>query len=269
MVNYYDTLKVSPKASGSEIKSAYRRLARKLHPDKNNGSEKTARAFAEIAEAYEVLGNSKERSVYDQRLLSAQFSASTNNESVFASTNAHARRWRQMVYEQRYNEIIDRMIADERRDSMALQKVIFPTVGLFASMLVVGISKPQIFANSPVIGKIIVVSLFVAGVIHLYGRIREGLDRYTYDDASLHESILDENEPVVKPYSRLFAGSFLTAGVCASFAVGLLIGNYIDFVFVLWPNSFSQTLQPEFVFYPPIFVLLVDLVHSFALRVEG
>ncbi|MEO7539492.1 MAG: DnaJ domain-containing protein, partial [Pyrinomonadaceae bacterium] len=38
MVNYYDILKVSPKASGTEIKSAYRRLARKLHPDRNNGS---------------------------------------------------------------------------------------------------------------------------------------------------------------------------------------------------------------------------------------
>ena len=53
MVNYYDILKTSPKASNAEIKSAYRRLARKLHPDKNNGSEETARAFAAIAEAYD------------------------------------------------------------------------------------------------------------------------------------------------------------------------------------------------------------------------
>ena len=69
MRNYYETLRVSPKATGSEIKSAYRRLARKLHPDKNNGSEATAMAFAEIAEAYEVLGNSKERAKYDKQLL--------------------------------------------------------------------------------------------------------------------------------------------------------------------------------------------------------
>ena len=71
MVNYYDTLKVSPKASGVEIKSAYRRLARKLHPDVNNGSEDTARKFAEIAEAYEVIGNSRQRAAYDKRLLHA------------------------------------------------------------------------------------------------------------------------------------------------------------------------------------------------------
>src|SRR5205085_4784281 len=50
MVNYYDILKVSPKASRTEIKSAYRRLARKLHPDRNNGSQETALKFAAIAE---------------------------------------------------------------------------------------------------------------------------------------------------------------------------------------------------------------------------
>ena len=69
MVNYYDILKVSPKASRAEIKSAYRRLARKLHPDRNNGSEETALKFAAIAEAYEILGNAKERVKYDRRSL--------------------------------------------------------------------------------------------------------------------------------------------------------------------------------------------------------
>ncbi|MEP6705377.1 MAG: DnaJ domain-containing protein, partial [Acidobacteriota bacterium] len=85
MVNYYETLKVSPRSSKTEIKSAYRRLARKLHPDKNNGSEETARAFAAIAEAYEVLSNANERAAYDQRILNAQFNGAANGDSVFAS----------------------------------------------------------------------------------------------------------------------------------------------------------------------------------------
>ncbi len=68
MVNYYDILKVSPEASKAEIKSAYRRLAHKLHPDRNNGSEETALKFAAIAEAYEILGNSKERVKYDRKM---------------------------------------------------------------------------------------------------------------------------------------------------------------------------------------------------------
>ncbi len=268
MVNYYETLKVSPKASKTEIKSAYRRLARKLHPDKNNGSEQTARAFAAIAEAYEILGNPKERANYDQKILQAQYNGSLNGDSLFSSENVHAKRWRQMAYEQRYNEIIDRMIADERRESMALQKIIFPTVGLFVSTLVVAMFKPQIFSNSAIIGKIILVSLFIAGVIHLAGRIRDALEKYTYNEDYLHESILDENEPPIKPYSRFTAGVFLIAGVLASFVIGLVIGNYIEFSSITVPDMFSKNLKPELVFYPPIFVLFVDLVHSFVLQVE-
>lgn len=268
MVNYYDTLKVSPKASGTEIKSAYRRLARKLHPDKNNGSEETARAFAAIAEAYEVLRSPKERAIYDSRLLQAQYNGSEDGDSIFASSNTHARRWRQMVYEHRYNEIIDRMIAEERRESMALQKVIFPLVALFVSCLVVAMFKPQLFENSAVIGKIVLVSLFVVGVIHLYRRIREGLERFTYNEAELHESILDESERVSKPYSRIFAGGFLLLGVAVSFGIGLAIGHYFDVFPGSMPFMFSSTLKPEFIFYPPIFVLFVDLMHGVASQVD-
>jgi hypothetical protein len=268
MVNYYETLKVSPKASSREIKSAYRRLARKLHPDTNNGSEETARSFAAIAEAYEILGNPKSRSIYDNKILAANLNGSSNGDSVFASSNTHARRWRQMVYEHRYNEIIDKMIAEERRESMALQKIIFPTVALFVSTLVVAMLKPQIFANSAIIGKIIVVSLFVVGVIHLYGRIREGLERYTYNEDGLHDSILDDNESAAKPYSRLVAGGFLIVGLLASLGVGLLIGQYFEFVSIAEPTVFSERLKPEFILYPPIFVLFVDIVHAFASQME-
>ena len=268
MVNYYETLKVSPKASSREIKSSYRRLARKLHPDKNNGSEDTAKAFAAIAEAYEVLGNPEARSVYDKKIGAAKLNGSSNGDSLFASSNTHARRWRQMVYEHRYNEIIDRMIAEERRESMDLQKIIFPTVGLFVSTLVVAMFKPQLFTNSAIIGKIIVISLFVAGVIHLYGRIRDGLERYTYDEHELHDSILNNGQSVEKPYSRIVAAAFLIIGLLISFGAGLAIGSYFEFVSIAEPAVFSRNLKPEFVLYPPIFVLFVDIVHAFASQME-
>ncbi len=268
MANYYETLKVSQKASSTEIKSAYRRLARKLHPDKNNGSEETARAFAAIAEAYEVLRNPGERTRYDKRLLQAQFSNTSTGDSVFASSNSHAQRWRQMVYEHRYNEIINRMIAEERREAMALQKSIFPLAALFVSSLVVGIFKPQIFANSAIIGKIIVVTLFVAGLIHLVRRIREVFERYTYHLDDIHDSILDGSEPVVKPYSRFAVGAFLAVGILACLGMGILIGSQIHFASTSLPSLFSARLGPEFVFYPPIFVLVVDLIHTFAFRAD-
>ena len=267
MVNYYETLKVSPKASKSEIKSAYRRLARKLHPDKNNGSEETARAFAAIAEAYEVLSNANERASYDKRILQAQYNGSTNGDSVFASSNSHARRWRQLVYEHRYNEIIDRMIAEERRESMALQRIIFPMVALFLSTLLVAIFKPQIFVKLGIPGVIILATLFVVGLIHLIGRIREALERYAYRADEIHDSIMEAEGAVVKPYSRFLAGTLLILGVVVSFVAGLLIGNYADFGSIPQPPLFWFS-NPEFVLYPPIFVLLVDLMHSIVLRTE-
>jgi len=268
MPNYYEILKVAPKASRAEIKSAYRRLARKLHPDKNSGSEETARAFAKIAEAWEVLRDPKTRSIYDKRLLHAEMHFSGDSDSLFVSSNTHARRWRQLVYEHRYNEIIDRMIAEERRESMALQKIIFPLVALFVSCLAVAMFKPQIFENSAVIGKIILVSLFVAGVIHLWGRIKDGLERFTYGAAELHESILDDAERKIKPFSRVFAAGFLVLGISLSFGVGLVIGHYFQLFPASMPAMFSSDLKPEFVFYPPIFVLFVDLMHGFASRVD-
>ena len=268
MSNYYEILKVQRDASGAEIKSAYRRLARKLHPDKNQGSEETARAFALIAEAYEILGNPKERAAYDTKILNARYSNSNDSDSVFVSANTHARRWRQMVYEHRYNEIIDRMIAEERRESVALQKFIFLIVALFVSCLTVAILRPQVFVDSPIVVKIILVSLFAAGGINLFSRIRDGLQRFAYEDDAIHESILDDNERKHRPISRLAAGVFLIAGVVLSFGVGLVIGNYADLFTGSLPALFSNSLKPEFIFYPPIFVLLVDIVHGFAAKAD-
>jgi hypothetical protein len=272
MVNYYNILKVSPRASGTEIKSAYRRLARKLHPDRNRGAENTALKFAAIAEAYEVLGNPKERVRYDRRLLDAQFRDSVNGDSVFTSTNPHARRWRQMVYEKRYNDIIDRMIAEERSEALAFQKVIYPMVAFYVSAVISAAFKPKIFLETNIIGRLIVVSLFVVGVIHLSGRVREGFERYTHRDDDIHESILDESERSRKPYSRLPAAAVLIGAVLASIAVGLLIGNWMHFAADLFPDKFYGYFDPyaiEFVFYPPIITLFVDLMHTFAMRFDG
>ncbi|HKP69736.1 MAG TPA: J domain-containing protein [Pyrinomonadaceae bacterium] len=268
MVNYYETLKVSPKASRTEIRSAYRRLARKLHPDKNNGSEETARAFAAIAEAYEVLSSPRERATYDKRILQAQYNGSTNGDSVFTSSNSHARRWRQMVYEHRYNEIIDRMIAEERRESMALQRIIFPTVALFVSTLVAAILKPHFFTLLGVPGMIILGTLFVVGMIHLIGRVREAMERYAYHGDEIHDSIIESEVGSQKMYSRFVAGSFLVFGVLTCFGIGLFIGSFIDLGHLPRQAGFWFS-NPEFLFYPPIFVLLVDLMHSIASRTTG
>ena len=55
----YKTLGVSKKATDEEIKKAYRKLARKYHPDRNQGDEKAEEKFKEISAAYDVLSVSE------------------------------------------------------------------------------------------------------------------------------------------------------------------------------------------------------------------
>ncbi|TVP75085.1 MAG: molecular chaperone DnaJ [Gemmatimonadales bacterium] len=66
MSDYYDTLGVSRDADAEQIKKAYRKLAMKYHPDRNNGSEDAERKFKEVSEAYEVLKDPQRRARYDR-----------------------------------------------------------------------------------------------------------------------------------------------------------------------------------------------------------
>lgn len=64
--DYYDVLGVDRKASLAEIKKAYRKLARKYHPDLNPGDKTAEAKFKEIQEAYSVLNDPKKKSQYDR-----------------------------------------------------------------------------------------------------------------------------------------------------------------------------------------------------------
>jgi molecular chaperone DnaJ len=64
--DYYEVLGVARNASKDDIKKAYRQLAIKYHPDKNPGNKASEEKFKEATEAYEVLGDDKKRSTYDQ-----------------------------------------------------------------------------------------------------------------------------------------------------------------------------------------------------------
>ncbi len=64
--DYYEVLGVSKTADENELKSAYRKLAMKYHPDRNPGDKTSEDSFKEAAEAYEILKDQQKRQMYDQ-----------------------------------------------------------------------------------------------------------------------------------------------------------------------------------------------------------
>ena len=64
--DYYDVLGISRNADAAAIKKAYRKLAKKYHPDTNQGNADAEKKFKEVTEAYDVLSDPKKKKLYDQ-----------------------------------------------------------------------------------------------------------------------------------------------------------------------------------------------------------
>lgn len=73
MADYYERLGVSRNAEASEIKAAYRKLAKRHHPDANRGDPQAEQRFKDIVEAYETLSDVERRAAYDERLQRGNF----------------------------------------------------------------------------------------------------------------------------------------------------------------------------------------------------
>jgi len=89
MADFYTTLGVARGASDDEIKQAYRKLATKWHPDRNNGAKEAEEKFKEITEAYDVLRDPDKRAAYDRYGEAGLRGGPAGDLYIFVSIAAH------------------------------------------------------------------------------------------------------------------------------------------------------------------------------------
>jgi curved DNA-binding protein CbpA len=278
VINYYKVLGIKSSASRSEVKSAYRKLARLRHPDVNGGSEKAAREFALLSRAYRVLIDPQERAFHDQQL-TAQVSGGS---SILKSDNPHAQRARNLAVQARWDRVVNEVLEKDRQEGRERQRAVFTTVSLFLSTFFVAMIKPHLWETFDYAGRAIVLTLFVIGVWHLATRLREYFAHYTYRPKTIQDSIMRDDEKPEQPFTRFSAYTFLLVGYAVSIGVGLIIGwhaqGFMSGLTMLLPREVSHTnvlfysstmlLIPDLVVYPPIAVLIVDSMQALTSRMD-
>ena len=188
MIDYYRILGVKPNASQTEIKSAYRKLARKSHPDLNPNSE-AGRQFAVLSKAYHTLIDPQERAYYDDQL-----KAQTNRSySILNSNNPHAKRARNLAVQAKWDRLVDEVLERDRLENRERQRAVFTTVSLFLSTFFLAMMRPQLWHVFSTMGRVIVLTLFVIGVWHLANRLREYITHYTYKPNLTRDRLSDRS----------------------------------------------------------------------------
>src|SRR5438552_15332261 len=274
MTDYYHVLGVQRAATATEIKSAYRKLARKKHPDVNRGSEKAEREFALLSLAYHTLIDQQERAFYDQQL-----DKGVRGESILSSDNPHAQRARDM--QARWDRVVNQILESDRRENLERQRAVFTTVSLFLSTFFVAMIKPPLWQSFGLVGKVILGTLFMVGIWHLARRLREYFRHYTYRPDEIHYSVTREEVAPEQPFTRLTAYLFLAGGYVVSLGIGLFIGWHAQDFFSDLSLLFRHTMPTgiesysptalvisDLLFYPPIAVLIIDTMHAVASRID-
>ncbi|XP_025198698.1 dnaJ homolog subfamily B member 9-like [Melanaphis sacchari] len=102
--SHYEALNIPKTATHKEIKDAYYRLSMIYHPDKNKGSEEAAKIFRDITSAYEVLGNVRQRKLYDSGAnLNQKSSQFTTKQQPFETMSTKNNIYKTNVRSRDYN----------------------------------------------------------------------------------------------------------------------------------------------------------------------
>jgi hypothetical protein len=243
MTDLYGLLGLTPRATSGEIKSAYRRLARKYHPDVSASPDANAR-FAQINEAYQILSDPDRRWAYD------------NGQFADTQRTFYASRHAEVVAKQRhFDRIVDEWMAHERQEAAARSHAVLIVVPLFLSTFYVMASKATIKQELSLLGRILMLALALYGLIYLVKNLSIVLSRYTYHIPDHLTSVFDQQEaPQDKSISRKAGLIFLVCGYLVSLGLGYVVSKFI-------PGRYGAAMSASTLLgallYPPIAVLLV------------
>lgn len=241
MTELYRVLKVSPHATAAEIKSAYRKLARKYHPDVCSSPDANAR-FARIHEAYRVLSNSMLRSRYDR------------GEPIYARQTFYARAAKVAEYQRKFDQVVDEMIARDRQEIAARSHAVFIVVTLFLSVFYVAFAKPTIIEELSSIWRVLVVAVSLYALWYLVRNLAIVLSRYTYQMPDRLISVFREETPNDKFISRRAALVFIVSGYVVSIGLGIVLSRLTR---LYYGPALSPGMVLSVFLYPPIAVLII------------
>src|SRR5262245_35062646 len=164
MGDLYTLLGVNRTATSNEIKSAYRRLARRYHPDVNADPAAQSK-FAQINEAYHTLIDPERRKTYDR---TGSVSSATHARQP---DSAGARAARRAHYQERADHIVNEWLRREREETRARGKAVYTTVTLFVSTFFAAITA-GLFVPINMFWQVTVILLFTIGIRHLYTSLK-------------------------------------------------------------------------------------------------
>lgn len=251
MTDLYQILGITRRATSGEIKSAYRRLARKYHPDVSASPDANVR-FAKISEAYQVLSDPDRRAAYDRGEYAQQ------KRTFYASRAAEV-----AAIQRRFDRMVDEMIAHERQETAARSHAVLLVVPLFLAAFYFMAAKPPIIEKLDFLGRAITIVLGICGLIYLVKNLSLALARYTYEVPDHLTSVFQKERPRDKVISRKAGLVFLVSGYLVSLGLGYVVGKFV-------PLHYGPALSPGtllgIIIYPPIAVFIIGSIRRLGSR---
>jgi hypothetical protein len=253
MKDLYEVLGVKRGASSSEIKSAYRRLARRYHPDVS-ASPDAAHKFVRINQAYQILSDSGRRWAYDHGEIH------DDARTFYASREAEV-----VAMQREFDKIVDEWMARDRQEAAARAHAVLIVVPFFLSAFYVMVSKPTIIEQSRWFGKVLVLGLAIYGAVYLVKNLSLVFARYTYHVPDRLTSVFAHAEsPREKPISRRAGLFFLVCGYFVSVGLGYVVGKFLPG----YGTALSMSTLIGTVIYPPIAVLIIGSIRKIGMLLD-